>query len=846
MSKTVIHRDGRIEVFQTEKIIDAIKYLFEGNKIIDPFMMMFKVIKNFELKLPDQVSTEEIDHLLLKSLEWLIPEDPEYDALATKQINKMIEKTVNKKFQSFSEYIHYGIKQDLLDPRLAEYDLGTLELAMDYTRDSLWTYFGLDTVKHRYMIRDYDKSLLEKPQWMWMRVAMGLSYNEEDKEWFTLRIYDKLSRFKYLHATPTLMNSGTKFHQLISCFIWVVEDDLVNIMDKAKESALYVKYTGGVAMSITKLRALGSPIRSINTGSCGPIPFIKIFDTTINSVVVGGKRAANIVVYMEPRHKNIYDFLDLKETNGNDAVRARKINTALWIPDLFMKQVETNGDRYLFDPAMAKGLDETWWEEFETLYWKYADMAEKGELQNREKTRAQDLYKEILIRAAKTGNYWINFKDAHNRANQAKPYAMIHSTNMCTEISIANRPDSTATCTLASINLGRFVNKPSIGTKLTEMTFEEKLKLVDRDELMETTQTAIQALDNVIDINFFPTPESEKNSLDLRPLWLGVMWFGEMLIQLGIPYDHRDAVTLSDMLSSHMYKYALETSEKLAQTRWTFRDYHAWYGYAPRRNILLLSIAPTASISNIAGTSSCIEPYYANVYSRETTSGKFTIVVKQLIDDLKAHGLWNEEVKHAIIANAWSIQTIPGLQGVIDTNVYKTVYESDPLAQIDIAAARQKHIDQAISRNIYANESWRERLWDVYLYAWKQGLKSTYYCFIEKNIKGERYTQDVNKRGERKWFGGWTQIGAVSTEDLSEDTADTTPKRWFGALATKQIDEWWSEDVVYQWLTRSQIEEKIRAEKGDEYVDKLKSWELYAAWECPINPFEKVMCDGCQ
>lgn len=523
MTKTVIHRDGRIEPFKTEKIIDAIKYLFEGNKILDPFMMMFKVIKNFELKLPDQVTTEDIDHLLLKSLEGLIPEDPEYDALATKQVNKMIEKSINGKFQSFSEYVEYGIKQDLLDPRLMEYDLGMLELAMDYTRDSLWTYFGLDTVKHRYMIRDYDKSLLEKPQWMWMRVAMGLSYNEPDKEGFALKVYDKLSRFKYLHATPTLMNSGTKFHQLISCFIGVVEDDLVSIMDKAKESALYVKYTGGVAMSINKLRALGSPIKSINTGSCGPIPFIKIFDTTINSVVVGGKRAANIVVYMEPWHKNIYDFLDLKETNGNDAVRARKINTALWIPDLFMKQVEANGDWYLFDPGMAKGLDESWGEEFETLYWKYAEMAEKGELKNREKVKAQELYKDILTRAAKTGNYWINFKDAHNRGNQAKPYAMIHSTNMCTEISIANRPDSTATCTLASLNLGRFTSKPGVGVKVADLSFEEKVKLLDWDELEETVKIAIQALDNVIDINFFPTPEAEKNSFDLRPLGLGIM-----------------------------------------------------------------------------------------------------------------------------------------------------------------------------------------------------------------------------------------------------------------------------------------------------------------------------------
>lgn len=610
-------------------------------------------------------------------------------------------------------------------------------------------------------------------------------------------------------------------------------------MDKAKESALYVKYTGGVAMSMTKLRAIGSPIRSINTGSCGPIPFIKIFDTTINSVVVWGKRAANIVVYMEPWHKNIFDFLDLKETNGNDAVRARKINTALWIPDLFMKQVENDGDWYLFDPALAKGLDESRGEEFETLYWKYADMAEKWEIKNWDKIKAKDLYKDILMRAAKTWNYWINFKDAHNRANQAKPYALIHSTNMCTEISIPNRSDSTATCTLASINLGKFVLKPELWVKVWTLSFEEKMNLIDWDELTETVSIAIQALDNVIDINYFPTEEAKKNSFDLRPLGLWVMWFGEMLIQLWIAYDSKDAIALSDKLGECMYSTALAKSEELAASRGTFADYHEWYGYKPRRNILLLSIAPTASISNIAGTSSGIEPYYANVYSRETTSGKFTIVVKQLVEEIKANGLWNEDTKNQIIMNAWSIQYIPTLDGIVDKSVYKTVYESEPKAQIDVAAIWQKHIDQAISRNIYAEESWRDKLDEVYMYAWKQGLKSTYYCFIEKTIKGEKYTQDVNKRGERKWFGGWTQASPVS--DTSDNTSSSW-KRWFWSVVKVTN----SDDIVYDGMTKSEIESKLRSEKGDEYVDKLKSGEMYAEWECPINPFEKVMCEGCQ
>jgi ribonucleoside-diphosphate reductase alpha chain len=837
MSKYVIHRDWTTELFQTEKIVKQIQTICEWLHLDDPFIAMFKIIKNFELKLPEEVQTTEIDGLILKAIEPLITEDPVYDQIATRQLIHMINKSVNIRLNSFAEYIHHAIEVGILDKRMADFDLGMLELTMDYSRDDILNYFGLNTLHHRYLIKDYQKNILEKPQWMWMRIAMGLSLCETNKEDFALQVYHKLSTLKYLHSTPTLFNSGTNHPQLISCFIGVVDDSLDDIMAKATETANYVKHAGGTAMSLTKLRGSGSHIKSINSVSCGPIPFIKIFDTICSSVAIGGKRASNMVVYMEPRHINIMDYLDLKETNGNENMRARKINTALWVPDLFMQRVESDWDRYLFDPKECGWLDETYGEEFEELYLRYSQQADAGQIKVFQKISAKSLYREILIRAAKSGNYRFNFKDAHNRVNQAKPYGLIHSTNMCTEISIANRPDSTATCTLASINLSQFVYGDR--TQIRTMSRDEKMQLIDWKWLAETTQIAIRALDNVVELNYYVSDNSRKGSFDLRPLWLGIMWLGELFVLLNIVYDSPQAVTLCDMLGKIMYETALQTSIDLAQSRGTFGDYHDGYGYKPRRNILLLAIAPTASISNIAGTSSCIEPFFANVYSRETISGKFTIIVKELINQLKQAGKRNEEIKTQILAWWGSIQHLTHLSDCIDLGVYKTVYESSYQSQVDISASWQKRIDQSISRNIYVPEHVRDQLDQVYMYARKSGLKSTYYCFVEKNISGEKYTQDVNKRWERKWFG-------TSSESSSSVV------RWFGV--TKMTQEITSTTMVLDHSilngpltsqTKQLIADKIRSEKGQDFLEKLKKWEAYG-WSCPVDPFEKVMCEGCQ
>jgi ribonucleoside-diphosphate reductase alpha chain len=510
MANTVLHRDGSIENFQTEKIIQAISSVLENIPgLTDPFVAMFKIIKNFETKLPEQIKTEEIDNLILKAIEPLIAEDPIYDAIATKQSVKLISESVNKRFSSFGEYITFAADNNFLDPRMKEFNLGTLELEINYEHDAALNYFGLTTMNHRYLIKDYDKNVLEKPQWMWMRIAMGLSLNEANKEEFALKIYHKLAALKYLHSTPTLFNSGTNHPQLISCFIGVVDDSLESIMDKAKEMAFYAKHAGGTAMSITKLRSSGSVVRSINSASSGPIPFIKIYDTTIASVAIGGKRASNIVVYMEPWHLEILDYLDLKETNGNESARARKLNTALWIPDEFMRRVEMDMEWYMFDPHEFPLLSETRGPQFVAAYEAAIESAESGKTKLFRKMKAQELYREMLIRAAKTGNYWINFKDRHNEKNQAPNYAPIHSTNMCTEISIPNTPESTATCTLASLNLSRFVMKEKLATVDT-MSIEEKMECINRKDIGETTRIAIRALDNVIELNYYVSDSSKK------------------------------------------------------------------------------------------------------------------------------------------------------------------------------------------------------------------------------------------------------------------------------------------------------------------------------------------------
>lgn len=795
MERVVVKRDGHIEKFQMKKLIDAIFALLDGLDLPDDYEIVFRVAKELDLKIPEKVTTEELDYLVLKAIEHLIPKNYIYDTLATRQLLKIINRSIDKKFRSFKEYVEYAVGESLLKPELLSFDIDFLQSHIDYKRDFNLDYFGLSTLKDRYLMKNREFETIEKPQWFFMRVSMGIGNNEDE----ILKIYNKLSNLEYLHSTPTLFNSGTLTNQYSSCYVNVIDDSLDSIMDKAKETAFLAKYAGGVGTDVTRIRATGSKIHSLNAKSSGVIPFIKIFDTIVNAIQQGGRRRSSQVMYLQPWHLDIEAFLDLRETTGNPYFRTPSLNTALWMPDEMMRRIKEGEPLYLFDPAECPELITAWGEDFKEKYNQCIEKAERGQLKLWKKIDSQDFYKKYLFKLAKTGHPWLTFKDRHNEKNPCPEYGVINSSNLCTEISIPNSPDSTAVCTLASVNLARHLN-------------EDKTD-IDWNKLRDTLETMVVALDNILDKNFYPSAESKKNTMDLRPIGIGLMGFHEALIKLGIPYDSDEAVELARKVAKFMRDTTYKKSEELALERGPFPHYEEMrqkgkpYPYTPRRNAVLLAIAPTASISIIAGTSSSIDNYFSNIFSRDTLSGKFIVINKPLMQELEEKGLWSEELAEKIKAQQGSIQYIDELEGKIDKTLYKTAYEVSPYRQIDIAAAFQEYVDQAVSKSLYIEEDLRDEMDKIYMYAWEKGLKSTYYCFIDKTVKGEKYTMTVNKRGERRGFG-------LARKDRQD--------------ADAEIQE---------------LERLARQKYGDDVVDKVKSGNLEA---CPTDPLLAKICPSCE
>lgn len=795
VERVVIKRDGSVERFQMKKLIDAIFALLDGLDLPDDYEIVFRVAKELDLKIPERTTTEDLDYLVLKAIEHLIPKNYIYDTLATRQLLKIINRRIDRKFGGFKDYLDYAVKEQLLRPDLLNFDIDLLESKIDYKRDYNLDYFGLSTLKDRYLMKDRNFETIEKPQWFFMRVAMGIGNNEEE----ILKIYDKLSNLEYLHSTPTLFNSGTLTNQYSSCYVNVIDDSLDSIMDKAKETAFLAKYAGGVGTDVTRIRATGSKIHSLNAKSSGIIPFIKIFDTIVNAIQQGGRRRSSQVMYLQPWHLDVEAFLDLRETTGNPYFRTPSLNTALWMPDELMRRIKEREPIYLFDPAECPELITAWGEEFKKKYEECIEKAERGELLLWKKIDSQDFYKKFLFKLAKTGHPWLTFKDRHNQYNPCPEYGVINSSNLCTEISIPNSPESTAVCTLASVNLAKHIKENNTD--------------IDWEKLKETLEIMVVALDNILDKNFYPSKESRKNTMDLRPLGIGLMGFHEALIKLGIPYDSDEAVELGRKIAKFMRDITYRKSEELAKERGPFPHYVEMekvgkpYPYPPRRNAVLLAIAPTASISIIAGTSSSIDNYFSNIFSRDTLSGKFIVINKPLMKELEEKGLWSEELAEKIKADGGSIQYIPELEGKINKALYKTAYEVSPYRQIDIAAAFQEYIDQAVSKSLYIEEDLRSDMENIYMYAWEKGLKSTYYCFIDKTVKGEKYTMNVNKRGERRGFG-------LARRDISQ--------------IDKEIEE---------------LEKLAREKYGDEVVDKVKSGNLEA---CPTDPLLAKICPSCE
>jgi ribonucleoside-diphosphate reductase alpha chain len=662
---------------------------------------------------------------------------------------------------------------------MREFDLVRLAAALNADRDLQFNYLGLQTLYDRYFLHIEDRRI-EMPQAFFMRVAMGLSLNELDREARAIEFYEVLSTFDFMSSTPTLFNSATTRPQLSSCYLTTVADDLDGIYEALKENALLSKFAGGLGNDWTNVRALGSHIKGTNGKSQGVVPFLKVVNDTAVAVNQGGKRKGAVCAYLETWHLDIEEFLELRKNTGDDRRRTHDMNTSNWIPDLFMKRVMENGNWTLFSPSNTPDLHDKFGKAFEEAYVAYEKQAESGVLKPSRTIPAQQLWRKMLGMLFETGHPWITFKDPCNIRSPQQHVGVVHSSNLCTEITLNTNDDEIAVCNLGSVNL------------TAHMTTDANGRLVlDHDKLQKTIRTAMRMLDNVIDINYYAVAKARNSNLKHRPVGLGIMGFQDCLHMQRIPYASDEAVQFADASMEAVCYYAYQASNALAEERGTYSSYKGslWdRGILPQDSVRLLAeerggylevdmsskldwdslrarikqsgmrnsncvaIAPTATISNIIGVSACIEPTFQNLFVKSNLSGEFTVVNEYLVRDLKDRGLWDE----VMIAD---LKYFDGTLSKIDRvpqdlrDIYATAFEVEPTWLVEAASRRQKWIDQAQSLNIYMAGASGKKLDDTYKLAWLRGLKTTYYLrtmaatHVEKSTVASGQLNSVSSGG---------------------------------------------------------------------------------------------------
>ncbi|CAM5454168.1 ribonucleoside-diphosphate reductase subunit alpha [Thauera mechernichensis] len=659
--------------------------------------------------------------------------------------------------------IRRGIDAELLDPRLADFDLARLAAALRPERDLQFDYLGLQTLYDRYFLHVSERRI-ELPQTFFMRVAMGLAINEIDREAQAIAFYELLSSFDFMSSTPTLFNSGTRHSQLSSCYLTTVADSLEDIYQSIKENALLQKFAGGLGNDWTAVRALGSRIKGTNGQSQGVIPFLKVVNDTAVAVNQGGKRKGAVCAYLETWHLDIEEFLELRKNTGDERRRTHDMNTANWIPDLFMKRVLENAEWTLFSPVDVPDLHERYGQDFEAAYCAYEASAERGEIRLFKRLPAIQLWRKMLTMLFETGHPWITFKDACNLRSPQQHVGVVHGSNLCTEITLNTSADETAVCNLGSVNLPAHLVRDGDGRWT-----------LDHDKLQRTVRVAMRLLDNVIDLNYYATPKARAANLRHRPVGLGIMGFADALHAMGLAYASDAAVEFADRSMEAVCHAAYWASTELAEARGPYSSFRGslWdRGILPQDSLALLAegrgrnsasaaegdallevdrsstldwgplrdriarygmrnsncvaIAPTATISNIIGVSASIEPPYQNLYVKSNLSGEFTVVNKALVRDLKALGLWDEVMVTDLKYFDGSLSPIERIPDTLKAR-YATAFEMDPAWLIEAAARRQKWIDQAQSLNLYLAQPSGRKLDELYKLAWKRGLKTTYY-----------------------------------------------------------------------------------------------------------------------
>ena len=756
----VIKRDGKRQDVRFDKITSRIQRLCYGLDLnhVEPIQIAIKVIEG----LYDGVTTTELDNLAAEVAASLTANHPDYALLAARISISNLHKNTKKSFAQTIELLGDQITADVREIILKHAE--KLDAAMIYDRDFSFDYFGFKTLERSYLLRINDQ-VIERPQHLFMRVAVGI--HKEDIE-SAIRTYNLMSERYFIHATPTLFNSGTPHHQMSSCFLIQIEEDSIEgIYNTLKSCAKISQSAGGIGISIHNVRATNSYIKGTGGKSNGIIPMLRVFNDTARYVDQGGgKRKGSFAIYLEPWHADIFAFLDLRKNNGKEEIRTRDLFTALWIPDLFMKRVEENGSWSLFCPNEAPGLDECWGDEFEKLYTRY-----EQENRARKTIQAQDLWFKILESQVETGTPYMLYKDACNRKSNQQNLGTIKSSNLCAEIVEYTSPDEIAVCNLASIALSRFVTHGHF----------------DHQKLFEITKQVTFNLNKVIDHNYYPVQQAKDSNCKHRPIGIGVQGLADAFLQLRIPFESEAAQKLNREIFETIYFGAMTASCELAQIegaydsfvgsplskglmqfdlwdvqpspRWDWgalKNKVALYG---ARNSLLIALMPTASTSQILGNTECTEPHTSNIYTRRVLSGEFIVVNKHLMTDLVKLNIWTDELKQKILSQNGSIQGIDEIPDSIK-DLYKTVFEIKQKCLIDLAVGRAPYVCQSQSLNLFLEDPAFSKLTSMHFYAWKQGLKTGMY-YLRTRAKAEAIKFTLSESYQKKF----TDLKACAIDD---------------------------------------------------------------------------------
>ena len=780
MGITVVKRNGGREPYDANKINLAIEQASVG---LDPnITWVTQIASELELTLFDGITTQQLDEAVIQVALQNVKDDPAFDTVAARLLLKTIYKRVLGDYddpeqvaalhrEHFRPYIQRGVAEDLLDPRLGTlFDLDSLAAALEPAHDELMRYIGVVTLNNRYGIKARNGEPLEVPQFFWMRISMGLALNEADPTAAALGFYRKMSSLDYLAAGSTLVNAGTRYPQLSNCFVLEMQDDIEHIAKTTRDVMWLTKGTGGIGLSVTKLRAQGSPIRSNNTTSTGPIPFMHTIDSILRAVSRGGKKFGALCFYMENWHLDFPEFLDLRQNSGDPYRRTRTANTAVWISDEFMKRVQNDQDWYLFDPLEVADLNELFGKAFSERYNHYVAEADAGRMRTFKRVGAREQFKAMLMALQTTSHPWLTWKDTINLRALNDNTGTIHSSNLCTEITLPQDRDNVSVCNLASINLARHLVQGADG----RLGF-------DWARIAESAKLAVRQLDNLIDITLSSVDEADHSNEQNRAIGLGVMGFTDVVERLGLSYESEEAYALIDEIMEHVSYAAIEESVDLAAERGAYPNFAGsgwskgrvpidtialaeadrgtaitvdrttrldWDALRERvkggmRNATLMAIAPTASIGLVAGTTPGLDPQFSQIFSRATSSGKFLEVNRNLVEALQREGLW-ERVREQILRSQGDIQRIDTIPDAIK-ETYKTSFQLSPYAFLEVAARAQKWIDQAISRNMYLETRDLGDMMAIYSAAWERGVKTTYYLHMKPRHTAEQSTVRVNK-----------------------------------------------------------------------------------------------------